>query len=78
VDNQLVELQLLMLRAGFNEIQMTAPTEDWITYDGDFLSTQDFNLEVTIGRNDTGSQRIGYINGRWDGTSFEIPIIQNA
>jgi hypothetical protein len=78
VDNQLVELQLLILRAGFNEIQMTAPTEDWITYDGDLLSTQDFNLEVTISRNDTGSQRIGYINGRWDDTVISIPIIQNA
>jgi hypothetical protein len=78
VDGQLVELQLLMLRAGFNEIQMTEPTEDWISYDGDLLSTQDFNLEATIGRNDTGSQRIGYINGRWDDTTISIPIIQNA
>jgi hypothetical protein len=78
VDGQLIELQLLILRAGFNEIQMTAPTEDWISYDGDLLSTQDFNLEVTIGRNDTGSQRIGYINGRWDDTTISIPIIQNA
>jgi hypothetical protein len=67
-----------MLRAGFNEIQMTAPTEAWITYDGDLLSTQDFNLEVTISINDTGSQRIGYINGRWDDTVISIPIIQNA
>jgi hypothetical protein len=78
VDGQLVELQLLMLRGGFNEIQMTAPTEDWITYDGDFFSTQDFNLEVTIARNGTGLQRIGYINGRWDDTIIQIPIIQNA
>jgi hypothetical protein len=78
VDGQLVELQLLMLRGGFNEIQMTAPTEDWITYDGDFFSTQDFNLEVTIARNGTGNQRIGYINGRWDDTTISIPIIQNA
>jgi hypothetical protein len=82
VDNTSQTIEVLLLRNVSPVISLQASFYGWI----DYIPTDYYNdttVRVDISQNTTGSQRIGYIAGKWalnDGTSetIQIPIIQNA
>jgi hypothetical protein len=82
VDNREQTIEVLLLRNVSPVISLQASFYGWI----DYIPTDYYNdttVRVDISQNTTGSQRIGYIAGKWalnDGTSetIQIPIIQNA
>jgi hypothetical protein len=82
VDNTEQTIEVLLLRNVSAVISLQASLYGWI----DYIPTDYYNdttIRVDISQNTTGSQRIGYITGKWEdelGTinDIEIPIIQNA
>ena len=82
VDNREQTIEVLLLKNVSPVISLQASFYGWI----DYIPTDYYNdttIVVDISQNTTGSQRIGYITGKWalnDGTSetIQIPIIQNA
>jgi hypothetical protein len=82
VDNTAQTIEVLLLRNVSPIISLQASLYGWI----DYIPTDYYNdttIRVDISQNTTGSQRIGYITGKWEdelGTinDIEIPIIQNA
>ncbi len=82
VDNREQTIEVLLLRNVSPVISLQASLYGWI----DYIPTDYYNdttIRVDISQNTTGSQRIGYITGKWEdelGTinDIEIPIIQNA
>lgn len=82
VDNTEQSIEALLLRNVSPVISLQASLYGWI----DYIATDydnDTTIRVDISQNTTGSQRIGYITGKWQdetGTiiDIEIPIIQNA
>ena len=82
VDNTEQTIEVLLLRNVSPVISLQASLYGWI----DYIPTDYYNdttIRVDISQNTTGSQRIGYITGKWEnelGTiiDIEIPIIQNA
>lgn len=82
VDNTAQSIEAMLLLSDWEKIILETPDESWISYT---LGTKFDNetINVSISANSTGSERIGYIKGKWalnDGTSetIQIPIIQNA
>ena len=82
VDNTSQSIKAMLLLSDWEKIILETPDEAWISYT---LGTKFDNetINVSISANATGSERIGYIKGKWalnDGTSetIQIPIIQNA
>lgn len=82
VDNTAQTIEAMLLLSDWEKIILETPDEGWISYT---LGTKFDNetINVSISANATGSERIGYIKGKWalnDGTSetIQIPIIQNA
>jgi len=82
VDNTAQTIEAMLLLSDWEKIILETPDEAWISYT---LGTKFDNetINVSISANATGSERIGYIKGKWalnDGTSetIQIPIIQNA
>ena len=82
VDNTSQTIEAMLLLSDWEKIILLTPDEGWISYT---LGTKFNNetIKVSISANATGSERIGYITGKWalnDGTSetIQIPIIQNA
>lgn len=82
VDNTAQTIEAMLLLSDWEKIILETPDESWISYT---LGTKFDNetINVSISANSTGSERIGYIKGKWalnDGTSetIQIPIIQNA
>jgi hypothetical protein len=82
VDNTAQTIEAMLLLSDWEKIILETPDESWISYT---LGTKFDNetINVSISANATGSERIGYIKGKWalnDGTSetIQIPIIQNA
>lgn len=82
VDNTSQTIEAMLLLSDWEKIILETPDEGWISYT---LGTKFDNetINVSISANATGSERIGYIKGKWalnDGTSetIQIPIIQNA
>jgi hypothetical protein len=82
VDNTSQTIEAMLLLSDWEKIILETPDEAWISYT---LGTKFDNetINVSISANATGSERIGYIKGKWalnDGTSetIQIPIIQNA
>lgn len=82
VDNTTQTIEAMLLLSDWEKIILETPDESWISYT---LGTKFDNetINVSISANATGSERIGYIKGKWalnDGTSetIQIPIIQNA
>jgi hypothetical protein len=82
VDNTEQTIEVLLLRNVSPVISLQASLYGWIDYiAADY--DNDTTIRVDISQNTTGSQRIGYITGKWEnelGTiiDIEIPIIQNA
>jgi hypothetical protein len=82
VDNREQTIEVLLLRNVSPVISLQASLYGWIDYiAADY--DNDTTIRVDISQNTTGSQRIGYITGKWEdelGTinDIEIPIIQNA
>jgi hypothetical protein len=82
VDNTEQTIEVLLLRNVSPVISLQSSLYGWI----DYIPTDYYNdttIRVDISQNTTGSQRIGYITGKWEdelGTiiDIEIPIIQNA
>lgn len=82
VDNTEQTIEVLLLRNVSPVISLQSSLYGWI----DYIATDYYNdttIRVDISQNTTGSQRIGYITGKWEdelGTiiDIEIPIIQNA
>jgi hypothetical protein len=82
VDNREQTIEVLLLRNVSPVISLQSSLYGWI----DYIPTDYYNdttIRVDISQNTTGSQRIGYITGKWQdetGTinDIEIPIIQNA
>ncbi len=82
VDNTEQTIEVLLLRNVSPVISLQASLYGWIDYIADDYDN-DTTIRVDISQNTTGSQRIGYITGKWEdelGTinDIEIPIIQNA
>jgi hypothetical protein len=82
VDNTAQTIEAMLLLSDWEKIILETPDDSWISYT---LGTKFDNetINVSISANATGSERIGYIKGKWalnDGTSetIQIPIIQNA
>lgn len=82
VNNTAQTIESMLLLSDWEKIILETPDEGWISYT---LGTKFDNetINVSISANATGSERIGYIKGKWalnDGTSetIQIPIIQNA
>ena len=82
VDNTAQTIEAMLLLSDWEKIILETPDEAWISYT---LGTKFDNetINVSISANTTGSERIGYIKGKWalnDGTSetIQIPIIQDA
>jgi hypothetical protein len=82
VDNREQTIEAMLLLSDWEKIILVTPDEGWISYT---LGTKFNNetIKVSISANATGSERIGYITGKWalnDGTNetIQIPIIQNA
>jgi hypothetical protein len=82
VDNTAQSIEAMLLLSDWEKIILETPDEGWISYT---LGTKFDNetINISISANSTGSERIGYIKGKWalnDGTSetIQIPIIQNA
>jgi hypothetical protein len=82
LDNREQTIEVLLLRNVSPIISLQASLYGWIDYiAADY--DKDTTIQVDISQNTTGSQRIGYITGKWQdetGTinDIEIPIIQNA
>ena len=82
VDNTEQTIEALLLRNVSPVISLQASLYGWI----DYIATDYYNdttIRVDISQNTTGSQRIGYITGKWQDETetiidIEIPIIQNA
>jgi len=82
VDNREQTIEVLLLRNVSPLISLQSSLYGWI----DYINTDYYNdttIRVDISQNTTGSQRIGYITGKWDNElgvtiNIEIPIIQNA
>jgi hypothetical protein len=82
VDNTEQTIEVLLLRNVSPVISLQASLYGWI----DYIPTDYYNdttIRVDISQNTTGSQRIGYITGKWENElgvdiNIEIPIIQNA
>lgn len=82
VDNTEQTIEVLLLRNVSPLISLQSSLYGWI----DYIATDYYNdttIRVDVSQNTTGSQRIGYITGKWQdetGTiiDIEIPIIQNA
>jgi hypothetical protein len=82
VDNREQTIEVLLLRNVSPDIELQASLYGWI----DYIPTDYYNdttIRVDISQNTTGSQRIGYITGKWENElgvdiNIEIPIIQNA
>ena len=82
VDNTEQTIEVLLLRNVSPIISLQASLYGWIDYiAADY--DNDTTIRVDISQNTTGSQRIGYITGKWENElgvdiNIEIPIIQNA
>ena len=82
VDNTEQTIEVLLLRNVSPVISLQTSLYGWI----DYIATDydnDTTIRVDISQNTTGSQRIGYITGKWQDETetiidIEIPIIQNA
>jgi hypothetical protein len=82
VDNAERTIEILLLRNVSPLISLQSSLYGWINY----INTDYYNdttIRVDISQNTTGSQRIGYITGKWNNEfgvaiNIEIPIIQNA
>lgn len=82
VDNTAQKIEVLLLRNVSPLISLQSSLYGWI----DYINTdydKDTTILVDISENTTGSQRIGYITGKWNNEfgvaiNIEIPIIQNA
>lgn len=82
VDNAERTIEVLLLRNVSPLISLQSSLYGWINY----INTDYYNdttIRVDISQNTTGSQRIGYITGKWNNEfgvaiNIEIPIIQNA
>ena len=82
VDNTEQTIEALLLRNVSPLISLQSSLYGWINY----INTDYYNdttIRVDISQNTTGSQRIGYITGKWNNEfgvaiNIEIPIIQNA
>ena len=82
VDNREQTIEALLLRNVSPLISLQSSLYGWINY----INTDYYNdttIRVDISQNTTGSQRIGYITGKWNNEfgvaiNIEIPIIQNA
>jgi hypothetical protein len=82
VDNREQTIEVLLLRNVSPVISLQSSLYGWI----DYINTDYYNdttIRVDISQNTTGSQRIGYITGKWEDElgvtiNIEIPIIQNA
>lgn len=82
VDNTEQTIEVLLLRNVSPLISLQSSLYGWINY----INTDYYNdttIRVDISQNTTGSQRIGYITGKWNNEfgvaiNIEIPIIQNA
>jgi hypothetical protein len=83
VDNTAQDLDVMLLTAEYDFIDLSTSFSSWITYDTSQVYNKNTVATITIAANGTGLERQGTIRGKWEKETgeiidIEIPIIQNA
>ena len=83
VNNQAQYLDVMLLTAEYDFIDLSTSFSSWITYDTSQVYDKNTVATITIAANGTGLERQGTIRGKWEKETgeiidIEIPIIQNA
>jgi hypothetical protein len=83
VDNTAQDLDVMLLTAEYDFIDLSTSFSSWITYDTSQVYDKNTVATITIAANGTGLERQGTIRGKWEKETgeiidIEIPIIQNA
>jgi len=83
VNNQAQYLDVMLLTAEYDFINLATSFSSWITYDTTQVYDKNTVATITIAANSTGLERQGTIRGKWEKETgetidIEILIIQNA